>query len=234
MKKIFTLLSLFFIGATFAQIGENTDRSAAALTSQLPNMTTHQKAGASMMFFNPPREVDGTEYLFDEWNNYAIIHTEDNQRFALKNINLNIKQNVFVSKIDNDSLFTFNFNNIKKVEINGKNYKNYYWDDDNRVYEIIYEGKDFSIIKGFKIVEVTGSANPMLSRTRDRLVRKWFYYIKDDKGIRHFKLSKNKILKALDLSETDKSRMIDYAKRNKLSFNDEEEVKQILGYNSVN
>ena len=231
MKKIFTLLSLFFIGITFAQIGENVDRSASAQTNNLPEMTSHQKAGSSMMFFNPPREVDGTEYLFDDWKNYAIIYTEDNQRFSLKNINLNIKQNVFVSKIDDDSLFTFNFNNIKKVEINGKNYKNYYWDDDNRVYEIIYEGKEFSIIKGFKIVEVTGSANPMLSRTRDRLVRKWFYYIKDDNGIRHFKLSKNRILKALDLSEAEKSRMIDYAKTNKLSFKDEDEVKQILGYN---
>ena len=140
MKKIFTLLSLFFIGVSFAQIGENVDRSGSAQTNKLPEMTTHQKAGSSMMFFNPPREVDGTEYLFDDWKNYAIIHTEDNQRFSLKNINLNIKQNVFVSKIDEDSLFTFNFNNIKKVEINGKNYKNYYWDDDIRVYEIIYEG----------------------------------------------------------------------------------------------
>lgn len=234
MKKIFTLLSLFFIGVTFAQVGENVDRSGSAQTNSLPDMTTHQKAGASMMFFNPPREVDGTEYLFDDWKNYAIIHTEDNQRFALKNINLNIKQNVFVSKIDEDSLFTFNFNNIKKVEINGKNYKNYYWDDDNRVYEIIYEGKDFSIIKGFKIVEVTGSANPMLNRTRDRLVRKWFYYIKDDKGIHHFKLSKNKILKALDVSEAEKSKIVDYAKRNKLSFKDEDEVKQILEYKTIN
>jgi hypothetical protein len=230
MKKNFTLLSLFIIGVTFAQIGENVDRSGSSQTNSLPELTTHQKAGTSMMFFNPPRQVDGTEYLFDEWNNYAIIHTEDNQKFGLKNINLNIKQNSFVSKIDNDSLFTFNFNNIKKVEINGKIYKNYYWNDDNRVYEIIYEGNGWSIIKGFKIVEVTGSANPMLNRTRDRLVRKWFYYLKDDKGIHHFKLSRGKILKVLDISEAEKSKIIDYSKRNKLSFKDEDEVKQILEF----
>jgi hypothetical protein len=234
MKKIFTLLSLCFIGVTFAQIGDNVDRSASAQTNGLPSMTSHQKAGSSMMFFNPPREVDGTEYLFDDWKNYAIIYTEDNQRFALKNINLNIKQNAFVSKIDDDSLFTFNFNNIKKVEINGKNYKNYYWNDDNRVYEIIYEGKDFSIIKGFKIVEVTGSANPMLSRTRDRLVRKWFYYIKNDKGINHFKLTKSRIFKALKISEAEKSKVVDYAKRNKLSFRNEDELKKILEFYSQN
>ena len=74
----------------------------------------------------------------------------------------------------------------------------------------------------------------MLSRTRDRLVRKWFYYIKDDKGIRHFKLSKNRILKALDVSEEEKSKIVDYAKRNKLSFKDEDEVKQILEYKTIN
>jgi hypothetical protein len=233
MKSTFTLVALFIIGATNAQVSDGVNKAAAAETSGLTKVASYQGAGtSSMTFFNPPRQVDGSEYLFDDWNNYAIIHTEDNQHFALKNINLNIKQNSFVSKVEGDSLFTFNFNNIDRVEIEGKDYKNYYWNDDNRVYEIIYEGKDWSIIKGFSIVEVTGSANPMLARTRDRLVRKSFYYIKDDKGIHHFRLTKNKILKALKVSDAEKSKIVDYAKRNNYSFKREDELRKILEFSS--
>ncbi|MEZ4795817.1 MAG: hypothetical protein R2785_01495 [Flavobacteriaceae bacterium] len=235
MNRIFILASFFITSISFAQISEDVNKGAAG---EIPNLmkigSGSGVGGGTMTFFNPPRKVDGTEYLFDEWTNFAVIYTEDNQRFALRNINLNIKQNAFVSKVEGDSLFTFSFNNIEKVQINGKTYKNYYWNDDNRVYEIIYEGKDFSIIKGFKIVEVVGSANPMLNRSRDRLIRKWFYYIKDDKGIHYFKLTKGKVLKALNLPEFEESKLLAYAKQNNLSFKDEDDLRKILEFDISN
>jgi len=235
MKRIFILLSLFITSISLAQISTDVNKGAAG---EIPNLTKVRhgsgSGGGTMTFFNPPRQVDGTEYLFDEWTNFAVIHTEDDQKFALRNINLNIKQNSFVSKVEGDSLFTFSFNNIDKVQINGRTYKNYYWNDDNRVYEIIYEGEKWSIIKGFKIVEVTGSANPMVNRTRDRLVRKSFYYIKDDKGIHSFKLKKSKILKLINDSEAKVEKIENFAKENDLSFKRENDVRKILDFNARN
>ena len=236
MKLILTLAWLLTFTIAAAQ---NTESTTTAVTNNSSDaMLTASNGmkssyGASAYFVNPARAVDGTVYLFEDWNNTGVIHATTNHRYSLRNINLNIERNSFESKVGQDSLFSFNFNNIEKFIVNGRIFKNYYWNDDNRVYEIIYEGKDWSIIKGFKIVEVTGSANPMLNRTRDRMVRKSFYYLKDDKGINSFILKKKRVLKLL--SNNDKavsSKIANYAKANKLSFKKEDDLRKILEYSA--
>lgn len=239
MKNIFTLslVCLLTLGFTYAQ---NTGEISGVVNNSANAMLTagngmKSSYGASAYFVNSARAVDGTVYLFENWNNSGIIYTDTNEKFSLKNINLNIERNSFESKVGQDSLFSFNFNNVEKFEINGRTFKNFYWNDDNRVYEIIYESKDYSIIKGFKIVEVTGSANPMLNRTRDRMVRKKFYYLKNEKGINSFVLKKKKILKLVSNNDSAKAAEIQqYAKTNKLSFKKEEDVRKILNYSENN
>ena len=85
----------------------------------------------SSFFYNTRNVILGSVYLFDEWNNSAEIHTFADERFLVRNINLNINRNAFEAKLtDSDSLFSFNFNNIKHIVINDKIYKNYYYNDD--------------------------------------------------------------------------------------------------------
>ena len=239
MKNTLTLslVCLLTLSLTYAQNSETTagvvNNSANAMLTASNGMKSSY--GASAYFVNPSRAVDGTVYLFEDWRNSGIIYTNTNEKFGIKNINLNIERNSFESKVGRDSLFSFNFNNVEKFEINGRTFKNYYWNDDNRVYEIIYESKDYSIIKGFKIVEVTGSANPMLNRTRDRMVRKTFYYLKDENGIKSFILKKNKILKLVSNNDkAEATKIQQYAKANKLSFKKEEDVKKILAFSEMN
>ena len=43
------------------------------------------------------------------------------------------------------------FNNIKKIVINNKIYKNFYYDDDNRVYEMLYDTDQYKFMKGFEV-----------------------------------------------------------------------------------
>ena len=84
--------------------------------------------------------------------------------------------------------FRLTFNNIKQIIINGKSYKNYFYNEDNRVYELIYSGKTFSILKGFDVKLVTGSGNPMVNRSNDKYVKKESYFIRsnDTKNYRKF------------------------------------------------
>ena len=232
MRFILSIACLFTFSCAIAQTNDNIVNNQAAFVGVTANANS-SAYGASAYFVNPERAVDGTVYLFEDWNNAGIIYAAD-QRFALNNINLNIERNSFESKVGKDSLFSFNFNNIEKFVINGRTFKNYYWDDDNRVYEIIYEAENWSIIKGFKIVEVTGSANPMLNRSRDRMVRKFFYYLKNDQGIHSFKLKKNKILKLLAEEGKQTDEVENFAKQNKLSYKDENQLRKILDFSANN
>lgn len=217
-------------------IGQSLDNNNVSVTNNTSNTMLsasngmQSSYGSSAYFVNPLRAVDGTVYLFEDWSNSGIIYATTNEKYSLKNINLNIERNSFESKVGQDSLFSFNFNNIDKFVVNGRTFKNYYWDDDNRVYEIIYENENWSLIKGFKIVEVSGSANPMLNRTRDRIIRKAFYYLKDDSGINTFIMKKNKILKLLNKKESGSEEVLRYVKSNKLSFKREKDVVKILDY----
>lgn len=229
IKLFLTISILLYIVPLFAQ-----DNSLSA-----PQMSTLQRAsnnnngiGVALFYKNPARKIDGTVYLFDSWDNRAIIYTTSHEKLALNNINLNIKRNTFESKLRNDSLFSFNFNNIEKFVINNRVFKNYYWDNDNRVYEEIASQKDFEILKGFNVKYFEGSANPMLNRKNDKYIRNETYYVRKDNKISFFALKKSRILKLLDLNDQQKKKVLDYVDQYKLSFKKEEDLKKILDYAS--
>jgi len=117
-----------------------------------------------------------------------VIHTSDSQKFSLKNINLNIERSTFESKISEDSIFTFNFNNIDRILINNRVFKNYYYDGTNRIFEVIYDSGKLVLLKGYKIQLVKGSPNPMLNRSTDRNVQKEFYFVMQNNLIKPFRL----------------------------------------------
>jgi len=189
---------------------------------------TASVTGTPLHFFNPARAVEGTIYLFDSWENSAVIHTTTNEKFLLRNINLNINRNMFESKIGNDSIYSFFFNNIEKFVINNRTFKNYYWDSDNRVYEVIAEGGDVEILKGFAIRFVEGSPNPMLNRYKDKYVTDEKYFVRKNDKIAKIRLKKSSIMKMLDLDKDKEAKVLDFAKNRKLSFNKEMDLKSII------
>jgi len=235
MKNSIVVVSMLFMTFVVAQTNK-TDGNAAGVSQNMAvtargNMNN---LGATAYFYNSTRPIDGTVYLFDKWENKAVIFTSGDNKFMLKNINLNLKRSVFESKISEDSLFTFNFNNIDKFVINNKEYKNFYWNDDNRVYEIIFEGDEIQILKGFTVALVEGSANPMLGRKNDRYIRKENYFVRQDEKIKPFKLKKKRVLKLVEGDE-EKARMImEYVERNDLSYKNEYDVKKMLEYSAKN
>ena len=225
MRLIFILIFLVsnFI---FSQTNSQTD-FRSALTGETTNF------GTSFFYNQPSKVILGSAYLFDEWNNDGEIQTLTGERFLVRNINLNISRNAFEAKInDNDSIFSFNFNNIKQIIINGKYYKNYFNNEDNRVYELVYSGKTFSILKGFTVKLVTGSGNPMVNRSNDKYVKKESYFIRstDKKTIESFKMNKRSLNKLFENNLKDVSRILAFIDSSNLSYKDEKDVIRMLEF----
>ena len=225
MKIIFPLIFLIS-NLVLSQTNIGTDFKAIG-SDQSTNF------GTSFFYNQPNKVILGSAYLFDEWNNDAEIQTLSGERFLVRNINLNISRNAFEAKInDNDSIFSFNFNNIKQIIINGKSYKNYFYNEDNRVYELIYKGDNFSILKGFSVKLVTGSGNPMVNRSNDKYVKKESYFIRsnDKKNIESFKMNRRSLNKLFENSLSDINRILAYIDSSDLSYKDEKDVIRMLEF----
>ena len=222
------LLSLIFLisNVVLSQTNTQTD-FRSALTGETTNF------GTSFFYNQPSKVILGSAYLFDEWNNDGEIQTLTGERFLVRNINLNISRNAFEAKInDNDSIFSFNFNNIKQIIINGKYYKNYFFNEDNRVYELVYSGNSFSILKGFTVKLVSGSGNPMVNRSNDKYVKKESYFIRsnDKKTIESFKMNKRSLNKLFENNLKDVSRILAFIDSSNLSYKDENDVIMMLEF----
>ena len=222
------LLTLIFLisNLVLSQTNSQTD-FRSALTGETTNF------GTSFFYNQPSKVILGSAYLFDEWNNDGEIQTLTGERFLVRNINLNISRNAFEAKInDNDSIFSFNFNNIKQIIINGKYYKNYFYNEDNRVYELVYSGNTFSILKGFTVKLVTGSGNPMVNRSNDKYVKKESYFIRsnDKKTIESFKMNKRSLNRLFENSSIDISRVLAFIDTTNLSYKDEKDVIRMLEF----
>ncbi len=221
MKKRTTLLLLFFVVALSAQ-----DKSNNAATNDTQTFF-NPRAGIGV-FHNAKKAVDGTVYLFKKWDNHTVIHAIDKHSYLLKNININIQNNTIISKIGTDSIFTFNLNTIDRIVVNLKTYKPFLYENTQRICRVIYESNEFSLLKGFKIKTISGSANPMVNRPTDKLVQRSSYFIKKGEQLKPFKLSKKKILA---LMPVDKAQTVKrYVKKHRLSFKKDYHVQRILNY----
>ena len=225
MRIIFTLIVLAS-NVVIAQTNLGTDFNALGSNAS-------SDFGTSFFYNQPNKFIIGSAYLFDEWNNDAEIQTLTGERFLVKNINLNISRNAFEAKInDNDSIFSFTFNNIKQIIINGKSYKNYYYNEDNRVYELIYSGKNFTLLKGFDVKLVTGSGNPMVNRSNDKYVKKESYFLRSnsEKTIENFKMNKRSLNRLFEKSAVDLNRILGFIDSGNLSYKDEKDVISMLEF----
>ena len=230
MKKLMIVLVsfLFTTGYGYAQAVDVNNNTLGALATYGPDGAN---IGASSIVRNPPRPIDGTVYLFDSWNNNTLIVTTTQEK-PIKlnsNINFNAKRNVFESKIDSETIFTFDFTNIDRIVINNRVFKNIYSPVDGgyKIFEVIAESKDFEIYKDYSIDIKEGSPNPQLGRANDKYIMRDNYYVKKGKSFKKFKLKKSEILKVAG----SKSSIVEqYAKDNNLNFKNEKDVQKIVSY----
>jgi uncharacterized protein YjhX (UPF0386 family) len=212
MKSIFKIIAILSVGIISAQT--NNDKGGSGFVNNIEKAANGNNAfGASTIFVNPGKKAEGSVHLFKKWDNRGVIHSSNGQKFSIKNINLNIERNAFESKIGEDSLFTFNFNNIKLFVINDKKFKNYYHKGESKVFQSLYVQPNYEILRGFNIQLVKGSVNPMLNRSTDKYVQKSTYYIRENDLIRPLRLKKKSILRLVDNDSKKAKELIEYLKK---------------------
>lgn len=230
MKKIILIAALGMFAFASAQTQTAvtpTNTTLEALASQGAGYS-----GGNGIIFNPPRGIEGSVYLFDNWRNSGIIETSENKRYKVNGVNFNTKSNTIEARINGDSIFTFDYTNIDRVIINNRSFKNAYSPvlGGYRVFEVIAETEDFSIYKDYILDIKEGNPNPMLAQKNDKYIVRDNYYMKKGKSFKKIKLKKSNVLK---LAGKKAGELEAFAKKNRLSFKSEQDLQKLATYYST-
>ena len=171
--------------------------------------------------------TEGSFLLFEDWKNKGVI-LYGGKKLIISNINFNIKSGQFMSQLEKDSTFVFDFRGIDKIIVNDRPFKSVYNNQlaENMVCEVLYEDNKIALLKNYYVTTLESSPNPMLNRPKNKIQKQSNYFISKNNFVSPFKLKKSEIL---ELSE--KSGGLEkYVKSNRLSYKKEEDVAKMLGF----
>lgn len=215
MKKFFLLVFCISFSVVFSQDTTNfrTQSTGDLLTS-----------GFWIPASSINKNIKGSNYLFEKWENFANIYSDNGNVFRITNLNYNIKSKKLEAKISNDSVFQFNTEGISKVRIMNSTFKLI----DSEFMKELMTGKVGLYIK-YSLKTKDAVFNPLThdELTPEEIIKVENYLIQVEGKSFDIKLKKGDILKCLKDKEKE---VKDFVKRNKLSFSNEKDVVKILGY----
>ncbi|SHI63892.1 hypothetical protein [Flavobacterium haoranii] len=215
MKKFFLLVFCISFSVVFSQDTTNfrTQSTGDLLTS-----------GFWIPASSINKNIKGSNYLFEKWENFANIYSDNGNVFRITNLNYNIKSKKLEAKISNDSVFQFNTEGISKVRIMNSTFKLI----DSEFMKELMTGKVGLYIK-YSLKTKDAVFNPLThdELTPEEIIKVENYLIQVEGKSFDIKLKKGDILKFLKDKEKE---VKDFVKRNKLSFSNEKDVVKILGY----
>jgi len=234
MKTLISIFTILVFSITYAQNETTLTQNNNVLAAVAAFGPDGANIGmSSSIIFNPKKNIEGSVYLFKEWNNTAVFIADNEKKLLLKNINYNIERGLFESQIGKDSIFTFNFISIKEVIINARVFQSIKLPSmrKNKTFEIVYEGDNYSVLKEYYVSITEGSTNPLINRPSSKYVQRSNYYLKEGETISPFKLRKKSILK---LVGDDSDKLEAHNKKYRLSYKKDFDVKKMLMYINSN
>ncbi|MDN3492640.1 hypothetical protein [Winogradskyella bathintestinalis] len=208
---IFSFMSVFCF---LAQAQTNVSYSPAS------GLTGTSTLNTTIMSDN---SVSGSVYLFKNWENLARLYTDNDKVFSVKNINFNMDIAEFSVELSKDSIFTFQ--NIDKVEVNGKRFKKV----QNKFYEVLYTFKDNKMFLKEYIVKIEPELHLITNTVigPGKYVTEEHLYLYKNDAIEKFWPNKKNVLNVLN---SEKSAVVKYKKNRKLSYTKEEDLVQMFQY----
>ena len=224
MKSIITLILVFSSSFIFSQ---NIDPNTGS--SRLGNLSNMSNFSGGSIVFNKKSEIKGNIHLFEKWSNTGVINI-DGKNYKLLNINYNMRTDNFESQVGKDSVFILDNSNVNHLYINNKRFENFYFSriNKNKNFEVIHDGKEFKLIKGFEIGVKYGETDPLMVKKKvDKYFTTKSYYLMRGIDINDIGLKKKVIL---TLFKDKKDLVGKFVKENKLSYKKDADLKKIFKY----
>ncbi len=224
MKALFFGLFLLNVCIVFAQRDDST-----RITNDYSGLVVNS-TGAWIS--NPLDDgIEGSIYLYDNWKSYAIVTIQEEKKLIITDLNYDTKNNNFVVKVSNDSVYVFNNDNLKEVRLNNKKFKEYTLKGKKRFLEVVAFNKNFEILKSYSKVVRKGKLNPLTQvKETDRYVLKETIYSKKGNSIKEIKLNK-KVFS--NLFGKDSKKVRDFITDNNINLKEEKKIQTILNFQNT-
>ncbi|WP_440069590.1 hypothetical protein [Tenacibaculum discolor] len=235
LKKSFLLtFSLLFITYSYSQRGGEltiADQNPKSEVSSLSNFNPTMIGGSYVYNKELPTVknagkigIKGSFYLYNKWDNKSTIVSQSEKTYEINNLNFDLEEEKFLSKISKDSVYVYK--DLKAVKVKGK----YFINIEGSYYEEVYKGVKYSFFKKYSGKLIPPLMNKMTNQQikPGEFVKKVDYYIKGSDKLKEISLKKRQILKSLRTK--DKSKAALYIKENDLSLKNEIEVIDLLKY----
>ena len=223
MSKLFFYLFLFACNfAVFAQYDVNTAGNVPSTNSGLWVVNSN----------NTDNKIEGSPYLFENWNTKGIITSIDDKTTSIQNLNYDIIIDAIVLKMSADSLFIFENKNIKEVKINNKTFKRFYDSNTSSYFQVLAVGQDLRILKKYELTIREGVFNQLTQQksTPDKYIINESYHSMKENRIQEFKLNKKSLC---ELFGENSSKIKKFISTEKMDIKNEENLQLILNYNDT-
>ena len=217
MKKYLAIVLFILIGINHSYSQRVTIKNIES------RLVTHQ----GVEFIGELKDKNDDLYKFQNWKNLAYVH-QDGKVYLFSNLNFNIVNNSFVSRIDRNKMFKFKNSYIDSVVINNHVFKNV----NNSFYEVLFEGENKMFLKKYDVEYQEGKVNRFggaVGKPKSILALK--YLIKTDDGFNKIELNKKSVN---EYFVDNKEKLLIFIKNNKLSYKNEKDVTKIVEYMLLN
>lgn len=225
MKTLFLLFLSFVSMNSFAQPGPGNTFGNTGGVSRDANIFNPNGSLSLRVNGNPNfSAVQGTKYLFAQWDGNYIIQSIHGMRYNLNNLNYNLESKKLESLLTKDSIFELRSSQIDFILANNKKYKVI----NEELYQELNTGS-FKIYKQFNVKVQEAFVNPMTktesSPAQYVQVGKYFYFKND--VLVPFKLNKKEVLAMVKDKENEIKK---FSSDKDFSFTDEADVIKMVNY----
>jgi len=235
MKRLLLLPLLLLFVPTNAQVAASGTISANISAGISGGMWSKSASNLS--------KISGSPYLLNKWKNSSVIYGIGERVQRVPFLNLNLETNSFETKLlkaegatvnsisVSDSVFVFDSNAIVKILINKREFRkvNSPITGKKEFMEYVSKTGNIEIYKSYFLTIVKGKLNPLTNQTMspDKFVKKHAYFIKNDEGVKAFKMRKGALLK---LFGSHKNAVNKFMKENGLNLKKDSHVKRVVSY----